>query len=159
VSCLKSWCIRSGSASTYWTTTRANCEGLEAGGGQNCRFAGSSGPTATSPCTTPEQKCAIPYNCGCVFGRPSANALQPRNQPSGDWAADVPPNARSTAPKNVGTRVAYVISFSLCCSCLVLYHNPLTSLVERGAWHEQAQGLALVGPTTPAPPTGGPRWI
>jgi hypothetical protein len=72
VSCLKSSCIRWGCASTYWTTTRANCDALEASGGQNCRFAGSSGPTATSPCTTPEQKCAIPYSCGCAFGRPSA---------------------------------------------------------------------------------------
>jgi hypothetical protein len=110
VSCLKSSCIRWGSASTYWTTTRANCDGFEACGGQNCRFVGNSGPTATSPCTTPEQKCAIPYSCGWVFGRPSANALQPRNHPSGDWAVAVPPNARSAAPTNAGTRFGYVIS-------------------------------------------------
>jgi hypothetical protein len=74
VSCLKSSCIRFGAASTYWTTTRANCDGVETCGGQNCSRAGRSGPTATSPCTTPEQKLCIPYNCGCVFARPSANA-------------------------------------------------------------------------------------
>ena len=119
VSCLKSSCSRWGSASMYWTTTRANCEGLEACGGQNCRFAGSSGPTATSPYTTPEQKCAIPYSCGWVFGRPSANALQPRNHPSGDWPAAVPPNARSAAPINAGTRFGYFIGF-LCTSLLLL---------------------------------------
>src|ERR1700730_16761559 len=58
VSCLKSSCIRSGCASTYWTTTRANCDALKASGGQNCSPGGSTGQTATSPCTTPEQKCA-----------------------------------------------------------------------------------------------------
>jgi hypothetical protein len=100
VSCLKSSCIRSGAASTYWTTTRANCDGVETCGGQNCSRAGRSGPTATSPCTTPEQKLCIPYNCGCVFARPSANALQPRNHPSGDWAAAVPANSKNTAPMN-----------------------------------------------------------
>src|ERR1700730_2224842 len=68
--------------------------------GQRSELHGQAYWTATSPCTTPEQKLCIPYNCGCVFARPSANALQPRNHPSGDWAAAVPANSKNTAPMN-----------------------------------------------------------
>src|ERR1700738_3542371 len=99
----------------------------------------------------------MPYSCGCVFARPSANALQPRNHPSGDWAAAVLPNARNDATTNAGTHLAYVISFSPCCSCLVLYHNALSSLVERGAWLRASSRARSGRPTPPAPPPPPPE--